>query len=77
MKNLGFKRICRKIADVAIYAHYPESFCSRNLAIWKVFAFSDSAVTALLPPKLQRRGLVFERKLVTVERVCQVTMNCV
>ena len=42
MKNLGFTRICREIADVAIYAHYPESFCSENLAIRKVFAFSDS-----------------------------------
>ena len=41
MKNLGFTRICREIADVAIYAHYPESFCSENLAIRKVFAFSD------------------------------------
>ena len=29
----------------------------------------------LLPPKLQRRGLVFERKLVTVERVWWVTME--
>ena len=28
----------------------------------------------LLPPKLQRRGLVFELKLVTVERVWLVTM---
>ena len=27
----------------AIYALYPESFCDKNLAIRKVFAFSDSA----------------------------------
>ena len=27
----------------AIYAFYPESFCDNNLAIRKVFAFSDSA----------------------------------
>ena len=27
----------------AIYAFYPESFCDKNLAIQKVFAFSDSA----------------------------------
>ena len=47
MKNLGFTRICREIADVAIYAHYPESFCSENLAIRKVFAFSDSGVLIL------------------------------
>ena len=40
---LGFTRICREIVDVAIYALYPESFCGRNLAIRKVFAFSDSA----------------------------------
>ena len=29
----------------------------------------------LLPPKLQRRGLVFKRKLVTMERVCWVTIE--
>ena len=52
MKNLGFTRICREIADVAIYAHYPESFCSENLAIRKVFAFSDSGWL----PHLFRRG---------------------
>ena len=28
---------------LAIYALYPESFCVRNLAVRKVFAFSDSA----------------------------------
>ena len=28
-----------------------------------------SSRSFLLPPKLQRRGLVFERKLVTMERV--------
>ena len=27
---------------VAIYALYPESFCDKNLAIRKVFAFFDS-----------------------------------
>ena len=26
----------------AIYALYPESFCDKNLAVRKVFAFSDS-----------------------------------
>ena len=41
---LGFTRICREIVDVAIYALYPESFCGVNLAIRKVFAFSDSGV---------------------------------
>ena len=34
--------ICREIGDVEIYALYPERFCSENLAIRKVFAFSDS-----------------------------------
>ena len=29
-----------------IYALYPESFCDKNLAIRKVFAFSDSAQAA-------------------------------
>ena len=27
----------------AIYALHPESFCDKNLAVWNVFAFSDSA----------------------------------
>ena len=44
-------RICREIAGVAIYALYLESFCCENLAIRKVFAFSDSAKRPLL-----RRG---------------------
>ena len=39
-----FTRICREIVDVAIYALYPESFCGVNLAIRKVFAFSDSGL---------------------------------
>ena len=30
-----------------IYALYPESFCNRNLAIRKVFTFSDSGVFVL------------------------------
>ena len=28
----------------AIYALYPENFCDKNLAVRKVFAFSDSAI---------------------------------
>ena len=44
MENFRFTRICREIVDVAIYALYPESFCGVNLAIRKVFAFSDSGV---------------------------------
>ena len=42
MENFRFTRICREIVGVAIYALYPESFCGVNLAIRKVFAFSDS-----------------------------------
>ena len=41
---LGFTRIFPEIVDVAIYALYPESFCGENLAIRKVFAFSDSVM---------------------------------
>ena len=33
--------------DIEIYALYPESFCGENLAIRKVFAFSDSAPTLI------------------------------
>ena len=39
---LDFTHICREFVDVAIYALYPESFCVKNLAAGKVFAFSDS-----------------------------------
>ena len=39
-KNLSFLCICRKIVDVAIYALYLESFCGKDLAVRKVFAFS-------------------------------------
>ena len=46
MENFRFTRICREIVDVAIYALYPESFCGVNLAIRKVFAFSDSAAAS-------------------------------
>ena len=37
--------LCALVANLkidAIYALYPESFCDPNLAIRKVFAFSDS-----------------------------------
>ena len=43
MKLTSFTHICREIKDVPIYALYPESFCMKNLATRKVFAFSDSA----------------------------------
>ena len=38
--------LCAFVANLkigAIYALYPESFCNKNLAIRKVFAFCDSA----------------------------------
>merc|ERR1712016_317693 len=38
--------LCAFVANLkigAIYALYPESFCDKNLAIRKVFAFCDSA----------------------------------
>ena len=44
MKFFSFTHLCRKSKCVAIYALYPESFCVKNLAIRKVFAFSDSGV---------------------------------
>ena len=37
--------LCAFVANLkidAIYALYPESFCDKNLAIQKVFAFCDS-----------------------------------
>ena len=40
--------LCAFVANLkigAIYALYPESFCDKNLAIRKVFAFCDSVVT--------------------------------
>ena len=33
----------------AIYALYPEIFCDKNLAVRKVFAFSDSAYNIYSP----------------------------
>ena len=43
MKFTSFKHFCREFKGVPIYALYPESFCVKNLATRKVFAFSDSA----------------------------------
>ena len=43
----------------AIYALYPESFCDKNLAIRKVFAFCDSALdhdqNTPPPPKKKKK----------------------
>ena len=72
VKFSSFRHFCRKIKSVAIYALYPESFCVKNLAIQKVFAFSDSdhqamehkkevglahGVQHLLVPGLQKQQL--------------------
>ena len=35
--------LCAFVVNLKIDALYPESFCDKNLAIWKVFAFCDSA----------------------------------
>ena len=34
-----------KICKHTFYVYYPESFCDKNLAIRKVFAFCDSALS--------------------------------
>ena len=44
-KILQTHLLCAFVANLkigAIYVLYPESFCDKNLAIRKVFAFSDS-----------------------------------
>ena len=41
----------------AIYELYPESFCDKNLAIRKVFAFSDSVYLVDLLPFSSPRGV--------------------
>ena len=44
-KILQTHLLCAFVANLkigAIYALYPESFCDKNLAIRKVFAFCDS-----------------------------------
>ena len=37
-----FMRICRKFENRRDLAFHPESFCDKNFAIRKVFAFCDS-----------------------------------
>ena len=55
MKFSSFTHFCRESKSVAIYALCPESFCVKNLAIRKDFAFSDSA-EMLVSHKLQPQG---------------------
>ena len=48
--------LCAFVANLkidAIYALYPESFCDKNLAIRKVFAFCDSDVIPQIPSHLK------------------------
>ena len=44
MKFSSFTHFCRESKSVAIHALYSKSFCVKNLAIRKVFAFSDSVL---------------------------------
>ena len=46
--NTLFTRICREFENWCNLHIYPKSFCNKNLAIRKVFAFSDSAITTTL-----------------------------
>ena len=41
----SFTHFCHESKSVAIYALYPESFSVKNLAIRKIFAFSDSGAS--------------------------------
>ena len=41
-KHTFYSIFVRNLKIDAIYAFYPESFCNKNLAIRKVFAFCDS-----------------------------------
>ena len=50
VKILQAHLLCTFVANLkidVIYAFYPESFCDKNLAIRKVFAFCDSAGTTI------------------------------
>ena len=58
MKFSSFKHFCRESKSVAIYALYPESFCLKNLAIRKVFAFSDSGLVVPTPKLLESSPLL-------------------
>ena len=40
--------LCAFVANLKIEALYPESFCDKNLAVRKVFAFSDSGASLIV-----------------------------
>ena len=44
MQTHSLRNCVAKLKTDAIYALYPESFCDKNLAIRKVFAFCDSVL---------------------------------
>ena len=46
--------LCAFVANLKIDALYPESFCDKNLAIRKVFAFCDSSCHTGEGAKLSR-----------------------
>ena len=55
--------LCAFVANLkidAIYAHNPESFCGKNLAIWKVFAFCDSETTVRISSVLLHLQYYFD-----------------
>ena len=54
--------LCAFVANLkigVIYALYLESFCNKNLAIRKVFAFCDSVVITILTPTFKISVLAF------------------
>ena len=84
--NCKFKVVAVERNIPIKFQYLVEDGCSfPAFGIWQVHTYfppgtftpcSSSAcrwVEALLPPKLQRRGLVFKGKMVTVERVWRVT----
>ena len=78
LENTLFTRICREFENDAIYGFNPESFCDKNLAIRKVFAFSDSDYNTTLPVlgwwyrlsinNLNKRTRGFPRSMVDIGR---------
>ena len=58
----------------AIYALYPESFCDKNLAVRKVFAFSDSAPEHKKP--LNPIIMVFFPTKITFDTFLSITLIC-
>ena len=49
--------LCAFFADL-IYVLYPESFCDKNLAVRKVFVFSDSGRKIVGKKREERKGVI-------------------